>query len=943
MSIRLFFILFFLFCRNGSGESLPFFRVNQNGIERSLLDFTSGNEKNKVDNFTFFHKAGRYGISFEDLYLSEGLSFPGFSHKGLIGLRFTLFIPAELPDSELVFAYSSSLMIQSATVQLLTIGLARDKWVEATVWLPDFQSAEDRDSILFRLNNSFHKFYIKYRENAIYGPNDVNFALLDESRRDLLNTGLNLFARQVLLNSIEVVFPEVLSEAEYFQQVRKLSSWPFEELIINLFFLLLAGVFLLPLFFMRKYLSMKILLLLFLPVSPLLFFLVTRGHEFVRSLEESTMQLVLDDLGLALAEAGLATRKTEQQLEKTVYEAASKLHKSFWANQDEEGNDLFSARHFQWLDEWNETVSNWRKGDKKAYDRLIDLVKDVRERFYPYCRTHSLGRLKLCSLSSSENPEVPFPDSAGWHDFESDYFKISREANVVAELRDEFYRSLGLIFNFMDDQDYLQKANGVYRLFMEQIFRESGITPLNQLAIVEKSREQFGEITEILQSSGMNLFFFNRLMDHPLAFYSLLPSQKGDKYKEDAWVIKPSRGNNKNLFFFIRSDRFLYGKILYENLEELFSKLNKDYFVMGELRPFDFPAKNLNHPFFFCGAALIAEKGMLSHHIFRGNKNELFAVYGGPDEKTRPYTVVTGRYIHQDFIDLRYKKIWYLLLGAAFLMAFGFTSFFISQRIRAPLAQLAKGMDRIRRRNYSSKVLVSSADEFFALAEICNNLRSSLAEKERLTGFLAEGAVSSIADDDFCTSREEVSVLFCGILNGTDYDAMKNAERLEIFNSFLIIVQNQLFQNGGEVDKFTGNACLGFFRKEQIAGCSLQAAAAIRKALHDFNAELTVLNRKPLQVGIGVATGDVVLGYIGAEKRRDFTSIGNTVNMAARLETHAKNSDLPVTVFLDERTFLRNEEFTKAGIVASEQFNFRCYTGVFLKGKQGGQVIYELL
>jgi class 3 adenylate cyclase len=199
--------------------------------------------------------------------------------------------------------------------------------------------------------------------------------------------------------------------------------------------------------------------------------------------------------------------------------------------------------------------------------------------------------------------------------------------------------------------------------------------------------------------------------------------------------------------------------------------------------------------------------------------------------------------------------------------------------------------------------------------------------------------VSSIIDDNFCTTREQVSILFCGVLNDDDYETYDFSERLAVFNSFLVAVQNQLFLHGGIMDKFTGTACLGFFQGTNITKSPLLTAQGIRKALLELNHEFVKNGKKPLKAGIGIATGPVVLGYIGASKRRDFTSIGNTVNMAARLETFAINSTSEVSVFLDEVTFRQHEVF----ISDNDNFHFHCHTGISLKGKQGEQIIYELL
>jgi class 3 adenylate cyclase len=217
-------------------------------------------------------------------------------------------------------------------------------------------------------------------------------------------------------------------------------------------------------------------------------------------------------------------------------------------------------------------------------------------------------------------------------------------------------------------------------------------------------------------------------------------------------------------------------------------------------------------------------------------------------------------------------------------------------------------------------------------------LRVFLSEKERLTGFLASETRASVNIQDLSTTKESVAIIFCGILNVSDYEQMDFNARSNIFNLFLNGVQEAIFAFNGSVDKFTGQACLGFFRADHVYKAPLQTAAEIRRMVGRLNREFIVAGKRELEVGIGIATGNVVLGYIGSEKRRDFTSIGNTVNTAARLETFAKGRGQNTGIFFDQETFRLNKTF-----LADVKLDFCCHEGIFLKGKQGEQVIYELL
>lgn len=931
-------ILIFIFCQYSFCEVRPFFRVSHKELQISGLELVGVDGNERSSGFTLKTIAGDQGIPLSEIFAIKGIRFPDLQHEGLVGLRFSLFIPSELPDAELVFLYSSS-RVNSSPAQLFSSDLPRDSWVDVMVWLPFFKSAVQDCSIFFAFDTNdsyFYSSYSQYRNMAQEVESGARYSLIDETRRELFNADTRRFCNQVLLRSLELVFPKPLSDKEYLCKVQALSSLPFETVIINVFFMLSGVVILFPFLFMRKYLSMRILLLLFLPVWPLLLVLALRAHEFVRSLDESTMQAVSDELQDVFAGLQQISARTERDVEEKVHSAIEELHKLFLESQDDSGNSLFRIRHLQWVDNWESAVMALQRGESGAQERLTGLAAEAAKRFLPYCQRSRYGRC----VEPEDAMEMPPFKSQEWESWARDIFLCSRESNAVAAFRDQIYRETLLSFVCFDGEESLDGVtSGLPMLMMNQLFREGEIKPEGLPELVSSSREKFAEISEILQFGGMEAVLINHFLDRAQIFHNLTPMQKGGRYSEEAWAIRPSKGGHKSILFFIRSKKFLFGKMLYKNMESFFRGRRDDYFVMGGLRVFDFPVRNFNHSLLLCGTCLVAENEAASHFILSAENGDLFAVYGAPMAQMNPYLAVIGCNIHQDFIALRGKKLMYMLIGFLLLVAFGVMAFLISQHIRAPLSQLAVGMDRIRQRKYNCEVSVSSVDEFSDLAGVCNNLRFSLQEKERLTGFLAEEALSSIADNEFCTSREMVSVLFCGVLNGTDYKNLDFSLKFKVFNAFLVCAQENIFQANGAVDKFTGNACLGFFRGESVFNCPLAAAVAIRQELTRINEKFSGEGILPLKVGIGIATGDVVLGYIGAEKRRDFTSIGNTVNTAARLETFAKNSVENTAVFLDGDTFrnhVRNDG--KAG-----DFNFIAHSGVVLKGKHGKQVIYELL
>jgi adenylate cyclase len=100
-----------------------------------------------------------------------------------------------------------------------------------------------------------------------------------------------------------------------------------------------------------------------------------------------------------------------------------------------------------------------------------------------------------------------------------------------------------------------------------------------------------------------------------------------------------------------------------------------------------------------------------------------------------------------------------------------------------------------------------------------------------------------------------------------------------------------IFMHGGTLDKYIGDGLMALFgaptASEEDATNSVRTAIAMQQRLEQLNIELTADGFEALGVGIGLHTGEAIVGYVGSEKRSEYTAIGDTVNLAARLEANA--------------------------------------------------------
>ena len=136
----------------------------------------------------------------------------------------------------------------------------------------------------------------------------------------------------------------------------------------------------------------------------------------------------------------------------------------------------------------------------------------------------------------------------------------------------------------------------------------------------------------------------------------------------------------------------------------------------------------------------------------------------------------------------------------------------------------------------------------------------------------------------------------------------RSEELIHQLNRYLGRMVEVITQHGGTVDKFIGDCVMAVFGSPVSRGTELEArqavrcAAAMRQALEELNQEWTGRGLDPLSCGIGLASGEAVVGQIGSPQRMDFTVIGDTVNLSSRLESLTRKLGTPI--LMDEQTAL---------------------------------------
>jgi adenylate cyclase len=220
-----------------------------------------------------------------------------------------------------------------------------------------------------------------------------------------------------------------------------------------------------------------------------------------------------------------------------------------------------------------------------------------------------------------------------------------------------------------------------------------------------------------------------------------------------------------------------------------------------------------------------------------------------------------------------------------------------------------------------------------------------ITQEKRVKGSLSrvmakevvERMLSGDADMALGGVRQDVTVLFSDIRSYTTLTEGADAhEVVEMLNEYFTYMVDCVFDNGGILDKFIGDAIMAVFgapfsKPEEDPVNAVLAALDMRRQLAVYNELRRKQGRRAIETGIGISSGEVVCGYIGSEKRMEYTVIGDGVNLASRLEGATKQYGAPVMI----------SEFTRERL--GGRFLTRELDTLRVKGKKRPVQVFEVL
>lgn len=290
-------------------------------------------------------------------------------------------------------------------------------------------------------------------------------------------------------------------------------------------------------------------------------------------------------------------------------------------------------------------------------------------------------------------------------------------------------------------------------------------------------------------------------------------------------------------------------------------------------------------------------------------------------------------------------------VATASAILFGLTfSYLMTRRLVHPVRSLMTGVASLEKGNFDVEVPVSSSDEIGVLTGSFNRMVHELRAKERIKETfgkyidprIVESVILNPSAAETEGGRREVTVSFCDLVGFTTIgENMTPSGLVRLLNRHFGLMSEAIQQNKGVIDKFIGDAVMAFWAPPfcpsgEHAEGACRAAISQLKALETFRADLPELmglrkNLPTIDIRIGLASGDVVVGNIGSETSRSYTVMGDTVNLASRLE--GINRLYGTRILMNEHT----RDLTKNVVEARE------VDSIAVKGKTESARVFEVL
>lgn len=291
----------------------------------------------------------------------------------------------------------------------------------------------------------------------------------------------------------------------------------------------------------------------------------------------------------------------------------------------------------------------------------------------------------------------------------------------------------------------------------------------------------------------------------------------------------------------------------------------------------------------------------------------------------------------------------FLGIGAGILISFIYILFFVkwtTADIVSPVKELLDNIKRTGDGQLNNYTIVRTNDEIGELTEGYNEMSTKLKDyfyhishlneiysrfvPKQFLEFLDKESLVDIELGD--QVEKEMTVLFSDIRGFTELsEAMTPKENFDFINNYLGVMEPVIHNHQGFIDKYIGDSIMALFGTE--VDNAIDAAIEMRSRLIRFNEQRMEAGLGVIDSGIGIHTGDLMLGIVGGQGRMDSTVISDAVNLASRLEGLTKIYGCSIIISQD----------TLIKAIHPENYTYRFLDVVKVKGKREAVYIFEIL
>lgn len=350
-----------------------------------------------------------------------------------------------------------------------------------------------------------------------------------------------------------------------------------------------------------------------------------------------------------------------------------------------------------------------------------------------------------------------------------------------------------------------------------------------------------------------------------------------------------------------------------------------------------------------------AKDNMLSDHISEVYSPAYFILnkWGIWMTGFAPIYDKSGKYVATIGVDLRASDViarLHRLLFVGFLSFLGalalalLSAFILSRQETLSLKSLCDAVIEIGRGNLNRRINLATNDEFDDLAKAINSMVQGLQERDRLrlnfTRYVSQHIMETIIKTEAPLKlegeRRKVTLLFSDIRQFTKLsEKLSPEEVVSLLNEYFAIMVDIIFKNHGTLDKFLGDGMMieyGVPLDDPFQELhAINTALEMQKSLNILCDKWEAEGKPRIIIGIGIHSGIAVVGNIGSEKRIEYTAIGDTVNVAARLEQLTK--ELKMSILVSETTVKPLEK----------KFTFKSLGPILLRGRTDPIIVYALM